>query len=140
MYGGTEDDTYIVDDENDEVIEYENEGDDRVESSITYSLTENVESLILTETDHIDGTGNSLDNYIFGNDGNNTLNGEAGNDDILGYLGDDTLYGGDNDDYLTGGEGDDVLYGGSDNDVLYGEDGYFLPPLQRHLVERLTER
>jgi hypothetical protein len=122
MYGGTEDDIYIVDDENDEVIEYENEGDDRVESSVTYSLTDNVEALTLTGTDHIDGTGNSLDNFIFGNEGNNTLNGEAGNDDILGYLGDDTLYGGDNDDYLTGGEGDDVLYGGSDNDGLYGED------------------
>ena len=48
MIGGTGNDTYVVDDAGDVVTEALNEGTDTVRSSITYTLTANVENLILT--------------------------------------------------------------------------------------------
>jgi Ca2+-binding RTX toxin-like protein len=47
-------------------------------SSITYTLPENVEEMYLIGTDNINGIGNSMDNYITGNDGNNMLDGGIG--------------------------------------------------------------
>ena len=49
-----------------------------MQSSITYVLTTNVENLILTGTSAINGTGNTLDNYLTGNAGNNVLSGGTG--------------------------------------------------------------
>jgi Ca2+-binding RTX toxin-like protein len=46
-----------------------------VQSSATYTLSNNVENLILTGSSNISGTGNALDNVIVGNSGNNTLTG-----------------------------------------------------------------
>ena len=81
MLGGTGNDTYVVDNAGDLVIENAGEGIDQVKSSITYTLTDNVENLTLTGIagiagqthPAIDGTGNVLDNVIVGNDAANTL-------------------------------------------------------------------
>jgi Ca2+-binding RTX toxin-like protein len=63
LLGGYGNDTYIIDNIGDEVIESVDEGtDDMVQSSITYTLGENVEKLMLTGTDTLDGTGNTLRN------------------------------------------------------------------------------
>lgn len=94
MEGGSGDDTYIVDDEGDTVVEGANAGTDLVKSSVTHTLSANVENLELTGSDDINGTGNSLDNEIRGNAGNNLLRGEAGEDLIYGNGGNDTIYGG----------------------------------------------
>jgi hypothetical protein len=70
--GGTEDQeivTYVTD----TVVEEPDGGYDRVTSSITYELTDNVEELQLTGSEDSDGTGNDLDNRISGNIGNNRL-------------------------------------------------------------------
>jgi len=80
MFGGTGNDTYVVDDTGDQVIEQADEGIDTVRSTITYTLTDNVENLTLTGSANIDGTGNELDNVLAGNAGNNVLAGLAGND------------------------------------------------------------
>jgi Ca2+-binding RTX toxin-like protein len=88
LFGGLGDDTYIVDNVGDEVIEFA--GTDTVKASINYTLRNHVENLILTGADNINGTGNSLDNIITGNDGNNELNGQAGNDTLDGGAGNDT--------------------------------------------------
>ncbi len=88
MTGGGSWDTYVVDDPGDLVIG--SSGYDEVRSSITYVLPANVDTLTLTGTTAINGTGNSLANLIAGNAGNNTLDGKAGADTLTGGLGDDT--------------------------------------------------
>ncbi|MFD1216105.1 calcium-binding protein [Microbulbifer celer] len=123
MVGGLDDDIYVVDHEDDQVIENQNEGTDRVQTSITYTLSENVEELELTGSDNIDGTGNSLDNIIHGNSGDNTLQGEEGTDEIYGLEGQDIIYGGSGDDKIFGGENDDELYGDGGTDQLNGGNG-----------------
>ncbi|WP_242028642.1 esterase-like activity of phytase family protein, partial [Anabaena sp. FACHB-1250] len=89
LLGGLGDDTYVVDSTGDVVTEVANQGTDLVQSFVTYTLSDNVESLTLTGIANINGTGNSLDNTITGNNGNNTLNGGTGADTLIGGVGND---------------------------------------------------
>lgn len=98
MIGGTGNDAYIVDNASDIVTELANEGIDTVQSSVTYTLSANVENLTLTGTTAINGTGNALDNVLIGNSANNTLTGGDGNDTLDGGVGNDTMVGGLGDD------------------------------------------
>jgi Ca2+-binding RTX toxin-like protein len=79
-----------------------------VQSSVTYTLGNNLENLTLTGTAAINGTGNTLNNVLTGNSGNNTLTGLAGDDTLNGGGGNDTLNGGDGNDLLDGGIGSDT--------------------------------
>ena len=83
MIGGTGNDTYIVNNSADVVLENNGEGNDTVQASVTYTLSANVENLTLTGSGNINGTGNTLDNVITGNGGINTLTGGAGNDTYI---------------------------------------------------------
>lgn len=83
LVGGEGDDFYVVDNAGDLIIEEANEGVDGVQSSVTYTLSANVENLMLTGSSNINGTGNALNNVLSGNAGNNTLNGGLGNDTYL---------------------------------------------------------
>jgi trimeric autotransporter adhesin len=120
MAGGLGDDVYTVDSAGDVVTESLNEGIDRVNASISYTLGANVENLTLTGTDVINGIGNDLNNTITGNTAANTLEGMGGNDSLSGGDSNDMLLGGDGTDTLTGGAGDDVLDGGAGADALNG--------------------
>jgi Ca2+-binding RTX toxin-like protein len=90
LTGGAGNDTYIVHDFGDSVTELAAEGNDTVQSSISYTLGANLENLVLSGASAINGTGNTLNNLVTGNSGNNTLDGVAGNDTLTGGLGDDT--------------------------------------------------
>ena len=92
MTGGSGDDTYVVDHAGDVVTELLSEGSDTVQASLNYSLSNNVERLVLTGTSNIDGTGNDLDNTIVGNSANNVLDGRGGVDAMWGGDGNDTYY------------------------------------------------
>lgn len=101
MLGGEGDDLYEVDNTADVVTEFEGEGVDTVEASVTYTLASDVENLILTGTAAVNATGNELNNLLQGNVADNTLTGGAGNDSLSGMKGVDTLIGGlGNDSYL----------------------------------------
>ena len=94
MNGGDGDDTYIVDNGSDTISENPGEGEDTVLATGSYTLPDNVENLTLDGSSDINGTGNSLANFIEGNSGSNTLNGAGGDDFIDGFGGNDTLIGG----------------------------------------------
>ena len=114
MTGGLGNDTYYVDNAGDTVVEALNEGIDVVNSSVTYTLADNVDNLALTGTSAIDGTGNELNNKITGNVADNVIDAGAGNDTIDGGAGADAL---------TGGLGDDVYYIDNTNDVITENSG-----------------
>ncbi|MDB9390714.1 beta strand repeat-containing protein [Microcystis aeruginosa] len=101
LIGGLGNDTYQVDTTTDTITENANQGTDTVESSVTYTLGNNLENLTLTGTTNINGTGNTLNNIITGNSGNNILNGSDGNDTLIGGTGNDTLTGGAGGDQFT---------------------------------------
>ena len=103
------DDTYVVDSTSDTVTEGSSAGTDLIQSSVTFTASNNVENLTLTGSSNIDATGNSLDNTLTGNSGNNTLTGNAGND---------TLDGGSGNDSLIGGAGDDTYVVDSTSDTV----------------------
>jgi Ca2+-binding RTX toxin-like protein len=99
MVGGAGDDSYTVDNVGDIITELAAEGIDTVQSSVTYTLSSNVENVTLIGTGALNATGNASDNVITGNgaaniltglDGNDTLNGGLGGDKMTGGLGDDT--------------------------------------------------
>lgn len=97
LYGGSGHDTYFVDNPSDQVIEQFAEGVDTVYSSSAYTLSENVENLVLMNSATFGGgnggdnvlTGNAVANTLFGGDGADTLDGAGGNDTLAGGSGTD---------------------------------------------------
>ncbi|WP_309475772.1 M10 family metallopeptidase [Pseudomonas sp. B21-010] len=103
LVGGTGNDTYVVDNLSDVISETSTLGGeiDTVRSSVTWTLGANLETLILTGSALLNGTGNALGNVLIGNAGNNVLSGGAGSDILDGGSGIDTLVGGTgNDTYM----------------------------------------
>ena len=100
MEGGFGDDSYVVDNAGDQVIEqpsssfgfmFQDDGNDTVRTSLaSFSLAENVENLIGTAPTGQRLTGNAGWNTIVGGSGNDTLEGGAGNDSLDGGAGIDT--------------------------------------------------
>jgi len=101
LVGGTGDDIYYVSTKNTVVIEDGSPDDiDEIVTTCNYTLTDNVENMLLSWNDNINGYGNSLNNHMRGNTGNNILSGGAGDDTLVGGGGVDTLIGGiGNDSY-----------------------------------------
>jgi trimeric autotransporter adhesin len=107
LVGGSGDDFYIVDNAADAITELAGEGIDSVQSSVSYTLSANVENLSLTGYNTNTGTGNALDNIISGNAAANTLYGLGGNDWLDGGGGADKMFGGaGNDTYIVDNVGD----------------------------------
>jgi Ca2+-binding RTX toxin-like protein len=120
MTGGAGNDTYYVDTANEATTELTGGGTDTVNSTITWTLGNFVENLTLLNSNAIDGTGNGLDNLLFGNAGVNALKGLEGNDTYSSGAGNDTMTDNSttsNDVYRWGrGDGQDTITdaGGSD--------------------------
>ncbi|TAN70255.1 MAG: hypothetical protein EPN17_06135 [Methylobacter sp.] len=89
LEGGDGNDTYVIDNTMDQIIENATGGNDTVESSITYTLSDILENLTLTRMENLNATGNNDNNYINGNSGNNQIDGGLGADTMAGSAGDD---------------------------------------------------
>jgi len=113
MHGGLGNDTYILDDVSDWIIEESGAGIDTVlvrnDGQGWLPLAEQVENLILGANSSV-GVGNSLDNVLVGNADYNLLDGGAGADLMRGGAGDD--------DYIVDNSADvvrEVFDGGFDS-------------------------
>jgi hemolysin type calcium binding protein len=104
-----------VDNVGDTVIEAASAGTDTVQSSVSYTLTANVENLTLTGAAASNGTGNTLSNILTGNSANNILTGSAGNDTYIYNRGGghDTVVDSD----VTAGNADKLQFGNSINPI-----------------------
>jgi Ca2+-binding RTX toxin-like protein len=141
MRGGIGGDIYIVDNINDIVVEPGLSEDpnpfptesmavaaiapeyDKIFASVNYFLSDNIEELHLTGTANLTGTGNYLNNALFGGEGNDTLIGAAGSDTLVGGAGDDILTGGnDGDKFMFAGDTPFTRFGKTTVDPNYGVD------------------
>jgi Ca2+-binding RTX toxin-like protein len=125
MIGGNGNDYYYFDNDKDSVKETDKNpktgGNDTIERSVDVAkkaLEDNVENVILTGLENLNGVGNSANNQITGNEANNFLDGKVGNDTLIGGAGDDTLDGGLGTDQLEGGKGSDVYFMNNDGDII----------------------
>ncbi|NJO12443.1 MAG: calcium-binding protein [Gammaproteobacteria bacterium] len=109
MTGGAGNDTYVVDSSGDTVVELGGGGTDTVNSSVAFTLSDNVENLLLTGAMNIGGTGNDLANMLTGNTGDNLLDGRAGADTMAGGLGDDIFVVDDSGDAVSDTGGTDTV-------------------------------
>ena len=127
MYGGTGNDTYIVDSPYDVAVEFAGQGTDTVRTSTHYALDygssiERLEVANPLSTNWLDLIGNELNNTIVGNNGRNSINGGPGADTLIG------------------GGGNDVLRGDAGNDTSYRRSGYGHVRLQRNSEPRHDHR
>jgi Ca2+-binding RTX toxin-like protein len=101
IIGGNGNDTLITDNAHHALVEDPSGGMDTVKSTVSYTLSENVELLYLLGKGDIDATGN---------DGADVLRGNAGDNRLTDTDGGDALSGGKGDDVMTGGAGNDTFF------------------------------
>jgi Ca2+-binding RTX toxin-like protein len=112
LYGGKGNDTFVVNEAIDVVIEKAGEGEDTISSSgisINLANYSQVERVVLTGSRALNAIGNEVNNRLAGNAAANTLDGGLGNDRLSGLAGNDILI---------GWAGKDTLSGGADNDIF----------------------
>jgi serralysin len=118
VFGGFGDDVYTIDSTNISLEEEAGAGNDKIVSSVSFTLPANFETLQLSGSADIDATGSSKDDKLIGNGGVN---------DIQGKGGDDRLAGGRRGDILTGGQGADTFIfadrGGRDKVTDFDSEG-----------------
>ena len=120
LAGEAGDDVYLIGNSGDSVVEAAGGGNDRVTTSVTWTLSagQEVELVTAAAGAAVNLTGNELANTLNGNDVANALNGAAGADTLNGAGGNDTLDGGAGNDQMAGGVGDDVYYVDSASDIV----------------------
>ncbi|MBQ0824216.1 right-handed parallel beta-helix repeat-containing protein [Microvirga sp. HBU67558] len=134
LTGGNGNDIYYVDSADDIIIEKANNvggislgGIDTVYSTVSYTLSAQVENLILQGSGNINGTGNSSKNVITGNSGNNILDGKGGEDLMTGGAGNDTYY-------VYNSKAVVAEYAGGGTDTIYTTVSYTLSQYVENLV------
>ncbi|MEQ1662143.1 MAG: putative Ig domain-containing protein [Thiobacillus sp.] len=100
LEGGLGNDTYVIDNVTEQIIESVDAGSDTVEAGFSYTLGATLENLTLTGIANLDATGNDGDNQINGNSGNNRIDGGLGAD------------------FMAGGEGNDLYVANEQGDTI----------------------
>jgi Ca2+-binding RTX toxin-like protein len=116
LQGGAGDDSYYIGDYRTTVVEAANGGVDTVYSSLTHTLSANVENMVLIKSG-VTGTGNALANLMIARASGTTLVGGAGDDVLVDESAGVTTFS------LSMGAGKDVIYNfnavaGTGHDVL----------------------
>jgi Ca2+-binding RTX toxin-like protein len=110
-------DTYSIDSKRDLVVERAGHGTDKVQvfGLENYTLTRNVENLVVVDTDgEATFRGNNLSNIL---DARRPSQGFHWEVNLFGFAGNDKLYGGAASDFLDGGRGRDLMGGGKGNEI-----------------------
>jgi Ca2+-binding RTX toxin-like protein len=107
MEGGGGNDTLVVDSGSDQIIELAGQGVDLIRAFVSYTMSDNVEKLVMMGTDALSATGNAMNNDIQGNDGANTIDGGLGDDTLTGGAGGDVFRDAKGSDHYDGGAGYD---------------------------------
>jgi trimeric autotransporter adhesin len=144
LIGGTGNDAFVVNNSADVVQNGSTTTSDTIQSSVTFSLPSNVDSLTLTGSANLTATGNTdANNVLAANSGNDLLVGTAFSTTINGGIGSDTILAGPESNLIYAGNGGTALqptgvignangtnvttqstiYGGTGTDVLYGGPG-----------------
>lgn len=126
LTGGLGNDTYVIQNVGDRVVEKAGEGQDTVSVSFDYALGANLEGLTLADG-AVRGIGNTLDNVILGNAAGNTIDGGRGADTMSGKGGDDT--------YLVDNAKDVVIEQGAGVDTVIASTSWTMTSLW---IENLT--
>lgn len=119
LRGGPGDDEYYVTSPMAAIDEWPGEGNDKVLSTVAFTLPAGVESLQLEGSDPLGAVGNGLANALIGNDAGNALDGGAGDDTLIGHGGDDVYYVDSAGDVVEDSQGVD--------EVVTDVDGYAIP-------------
>lgn len=106
--GGLGGDVYKTSSANIQILEAVGAGRDRVESTVSFELGENLDDLTFVGRRDINGGGNDLANILVGNRGDNRLSGGASYDTLFGGAGRDTLIGGAGHDFFLFRKNSDV--------------------------------
>jgi Ca2+-binding RTX toxin-like protein len=134
LAGGAGDDLYYVNNAANLVIEFTNNGYDRIYASVDYMLADYSDIELLSTADHAGTTGLNLsggwrNDLIYGNAGPNMLNGGAGADVLIGQEGNDSYLVDNPSDYVRERENQGF-------DRVYASVDYRLPAGQE--IEMLT--
>lgn len=100
VFGGEDNDTYILFNKSGTIEEFSDQGMDEVKAKFSYTLGDNIENLTLLGRKDLNATGNEGNNSLYGNRGDNVLRGMNG------------------EDYLGSGRGNDLMIGGADSDIF----------------------
>jgi trimeric autotransporter adhesin len=107
--GGTGSDLFMVGHAGDVVTVGATHGADTIQSSLSYTLPTNVNTLALTGSANLAGVAVSGNNSVIGNAGNDTLKAGSGSDTLVAGVGIDTLVGGTSADTFVVNNSADVL-------------------------------
>ena len=113
LYGGTGDDSYLLRGAGGEIFENAGEGVEWVQSQFSYTLSANLENLLLLGSGFLNGTGNAVANIVIGNPNDNVLSGLSGADTLTGGAGSDRFQ-----DTAAGLSGDTITDFGSGDKIV----------------------